>query len=286
MKVFISFSSQDKEFALRLSESLKFHGVDAWCYLWEMKVGDSLIDKINEGLKASDYLIVILSKNSLDSHWVKKELNAGFMLEARGNFKIIPALIEDCGERMPPLLQEKIYADFRRDFSIGFKEIRRALGVAGMVDQTVYQNEKGEEQKFPNNKLIEIDKMRAIKRDDKLYVDLPEQSGYSEITNEGVLHKNKYFEVEWDSLTQKARKFELKDINQYKIILPDEKDILEKTVTQVGDIVIEKYKCKFGAEFELQKDIGGKLIGFSQNENCRLQGNVKNKTISFGPNLQ
>ncbi|OGF20573.1 hypothetical protein A2316_00475 [Candidatus Falkowbacteria bacterium RIFOXYB2_FULL_38_15] len=284
MKVFISFSSQDKKFVLNLSEALKSHGVDVWCYLWEMKAGDSLINKINDGLNSSDHLIAILSKNSLDSHWVKKELNAGFMLEVKGNFKIIPALIDNCKEQLPPLLQERIYADFRRDFAVGFKEIRQALGVLGMVDKTVYQDETGKERKFSEDQFIEINKMRALRRDDKLYIDFPEDGGYSEITDEIIFHKNKYFEVEWDNLIQKPRKFELKNISQYKVILPDGNDILEKTVTRVGSINIEKYKCKFGAEFELQKDTDGKLIGFSQNENCRLQANVKYQTLSFGSN--
>lgn len=52
---------------------------------------------IEEGLEASDFLIIILSKNSVNSSWVRKELNAFLCDEISSeNVKVLLALIDDC----------------------------------------------------------------------------------------------------------------------------------------------------------------------------------------------
>ena len=46
-----------------------------------MTPGDSLIEKISDGIESSDKLVVFLSPNSVDSNWVKKEVATGLILE-------------------------------------------------------------------------------------------------------------------------------------------------------------------------------------------------------------
>jgi hypothetical protein len=52
-KVFLSHASEDKgRFVLDFARQLRENGVDVWLDQWEMKPGDSLVDKIfDEGLK-------------------------------------------------------------------------------------------------------------------------------------------------------------------------------------------------------------------------------------------
>ena len=75
-KVFISHSSNDKDFASRLAYDLEQNGIPVWFDLWEVKVGDSIVEKIELGLQECDYLIIILSKTSTTSRWVQEELSA------------------------------------------------------------------------------------------------------------------------------------------------------------------------------------------------------------------
>lgn len=73
---------------------------------WEIKVGDSITEKINEAIRRNDYLIVVLSKASVKSEWVKKELNAALMKELKKkSVVVLPLLMEDC--EVPPLIADK-----------------------------------------------------------------------------------------------------------------------------------------------------------------------------------
>ena len=79
-KAFISHSSLDKtRFIIPFAKKLLEDGVDAWVDKWEILLGDSLVEKIfNEGMEQSNYVIVVVSKNSVNSQWVKEEINSGY----------------------------------------------------------------------------------------------------------------------------------------------------------------------------------------------------------------
>jgi hypothetical protein len=97
-KVFLSHASEDKErFVFEFAEKLRAKGVDVWLDRWEMFPGDSLIDKIfEEGLKNSQAVIIVLSKNSVKKRWVKEELNASMVKKINDGSKLIPVVIDDC----------------------------------------------------------------------------------------------------------------------------------------------------------------------------------------------
>lgn len=120
--VFISYSSNDRSFAARLASDLKANGLRVWYDQWVLKVGDSLIDKIGRGVSNNDYLVIILSKSSIASEWVRKELNTALVREVRESRVIIlPVLIEDCA--VPAFLSDKVYADFRHDYGLGLRKL-------------------------------------------------------------------------------------------------------------------------------------------------------------------
>jgi len=124
--VSLSYSSQDKAFVERLAKELREAGTGVWFDQWEIKVGDSIVDKINQGIQQNDYLAIVLSPDSVASDWVRKELNAALVKELHARrVVILPILYRDC--EIPPLIAEKKYADFRRDYSQGFGELLDAL---------------------------------------------------------------------------------------------------------------------------------------------------------------
>lgn len=126
MGVFISYSSKDREFVEKLCKMLIQKHIGVWLDKWEMRPGDSLIDKIQNGLETSSHLLVVLSPNYIQSEWCKKEQNAGIMKEIKAKEVIlIPILLEDC--EIPIFLQEKVYADFRKNFYSGFSELIASL---------------------------------------------------------------------------------------------------------------------------------------------------------------
>lgn len=126
-KVFISHSSIDKEFANKLAHDLRERKIDVWYDTWEMKVGDSLTKRIQEGIQESSYLIVVLSPNSVKSHWVEVELRAALNREIEsGEIFVLPALWQPC--EIPVFLKDKVYADFQLDYNKGIQSLLFSIG--------------------------------------------------------------------------------------------------------------------------------------------------------------
>ncbi len=110
--IFLSHTSEDKPFVRRLKESLENHGVTkVWLDEAEIQIGDSLIKKIDEGLRMTKYIGVILSPRSIKSNWVEKELEIAMNREiGTGEVVVLPLVMEECD--LPTFLQGKLYADF------------------------------------------------------------------------------------------------------------------------------------------------------------------------------
>jgi hypothetical protein len=124
---FISYSHEDASFVDQLAEDLVASGVGVWLDRWEIRVGDSISDRIQSGLQESDYLLVVLSPNSVNSPWVHEELNAARFrqLESR-RVVVLPVLYQDC--EIPPLMTDKYYADCREErYRRGLQELLAVL---------------------------------------------------------------------------------------------------------------------------------------------------------------
>ena len=122
IRVFICYSIRDASFADKLTRDLTSIGMDIFYAKWDIKVGESIVEKINEALISHDHLVIILSSNSVQSDWVKRELNSSLMRQLqRKEISIKPVLMENC--QIPPLLADVKYADFREDYNAGFYEL-------------------------------------------------------------------------------------------------------------------------------------------------------------------
>lgn len=141
MPIFISHSHQDKDFVDVLAANLILRKEHVWVDRWELKVGDSLIDKIQSAIKTASALIIVLSRASVASAWCNKELSAGLIRELEERrVVVLPVILEDC--EIPLFLRDKKYADFRTDFDSGLKEIHRAI--ASITSDTQGRVEKPE----------------------------------------------------------------------------------------------------------------------------------------------
>lgn len=111
--IFLSHSHFDKQFVRHLTEDLTRNGVKVWLDEAEMGIGDSLIEKIREGIDSMDYLGAVISQHSVKSPWVRREIDVAMNQEIEGRrLKVLPILIDDCD--LPGFLLGKIYADFRK----------------------------------------------------------------------------------------------------------------------------------------------------------------------------
>jgi hypothetical protein len=123
---FLSHSSADKPFIRQLAADLTANGIGVWLDEQRIRVGDSIPDKIAQGLAESDYFLIGMSNKSSESAWVQKELNNALMTEMqRRNVNILPLKLDD--SPMPHIIAEKKYADFSKSYKSGLEELLKAL---------------------------------------------------------------------------------------------------------------------------------------------------------------
>ena len=65
--IFLSHSHRDKPFARRLAADLRHAGHMVWIDEAEIQIGDSLIEKIRDGIDRVEFVAAILSSASIES---------------------------------------------------------------------------------------------------------------------------------------------------------------------------------------------------------------------------
>jgi hypothetical protein len=125
-KAFLSYSHADRNIAVRVAEGLRAGGIEVWFDQWEIVGGDSLIRKIfEEGLAGADAFIILLSEDSVQSRWVREELDVALIKRIEGVTRVIPVLIGDV--QVPNPLRPLKGIDMSRDFDTALHELRKAI---------------------------------------------------------------------------------------------------------------------------------------------------------------
>jgi hypothetical protein len=125
-RVFLAHSSEDKSFVQNLAERLEHADVRVWLDEWEILVGDSIVERIEHGLRESDYLVVVLSRASVSSPWVRRELNSALMRQlADRSITVLPVLKEPC--HIPAIIADLYYADCSQSFDKGVTDLVNSI---------------------------------------------------------------------------------------------------------------------------------------------------------------
>jgi hypothetical protein len=125
MKVFISYSTKDQSLANKLYNGLRDRAIPAWIDRMEIRAGDSLIEKIKEGIASSDALLALVTKNSVISKWVKEEIRIASQLQKKGKApRIIPLVVESC--EVPNNLKDIVYLRINMK-NLNIMEIKKAI---------------------------------------------------------------------------------------------------------------------------------------------------------------
>lgn len=130
VSVFLSHSSADKNFVRKLANDLETQNVKCWIDDAEIKIGESLLEKIRHGIDNVDYLVVVLSPNSILSHWVQREIDVAMNQGIHGKIvKILPIMYKKCNP--PGFLIERLYADFTDevDYEESFEKFIKSMGI-------------------------------------------------------------------------------------------------------------------------------------------------------------
>jgi hypothetical protein len=103
--IFISYSHADKELARALAEALRRRGLKVWIDEGELKLGDSLIERIATAIAEVEFFLTLVSESSRNSNWCRKELALAVTGElGREGVKVLPVRVD--GAEMPAALAD------------------------------------------------------------------------------------------------------------------------------------------------------------------------------------
>ena len=91
-RIFVSHCTEDREFVENeIVSLLRKHGLDTWYSRTDIGAATNLEQDIRTALVTCDWFLVVMSKASLASRWVKTEVHWA-MEERQG--RIVPVMIE------------------------------------------------------------------------------------------------------------------------------------------------------------------------------------------------
>jgi len=131
---FISHDSRDKDEVVRpLARQLKSMAVPVWYDEYSLSVGDSLREKIEEGLKQCKYCIIVLTPNFLKKGgWAKREYQSVFTREIVEDRNVVLPIwsgvtVEDVYE-YSPILADRVGLDWSKGVEeVGTKLYRKLM---------------------------------------------------------------------------------------------------------------------------------------------------------------
>ncbi|HLJ49105.1 MAG TPA: toll/interleukin-1 receptor domain-containing protein [Bryobacteraceae bacterium] len=125
---FISYSTKNGAFAQRLHVDLQASGLRVWFAPEDLKIGDRFQERIEESIRLYDKVMIILSRASIQSAWVEREVNAAWERERREKRLVLfPIRIDNAVMTAPAPWA----ADLRRQRHIG--------DFSGWKDHDAYQ---------------------------------------------------------------------------------------------------------------------------------------------------
>jgi len=131
-RIFISYSRKNKQFVERLHSDLVNEGHYVWIDTIEIKAGEDIHTRIAEGVAEADFVIVVLSKNSLNSEYVKRELYKTFDKQIKAKSVIaIPVLLDKFSKEHIPLpFAGMKFVDFivKSKYLESFAELLKSVG--------------------------------------------------------------------------------------------------------------------------------------------------------------
>ena len=129
-QIFISYSRVDITFVEQLVSDLKALGLDVWYDLSGLDGGVRWRIEIEKAIRESQYVLVVLSPDSVASEWVERE----YLFSSKYGKKIIPLFYRRCD--LPMYYLNVQYIDVQgANYKRNFGEVLRTLGVQPVVQK-------------------------------------------------------------------------------------------------------------------------------------------------------
>lgn len=134
--IFISHSSKDDDFVKDLREALESSGLTVWVDSRNLRGGAKLAQEVEQAIKQARQVIVVLSPNTINSPWVREEIQKALEVERKRKdegYRVIPALLPGVEPSALPLWFDEEPVGVRVGIKVGglseaLPEILAALG--------------------------------------------------------------------------------------------------------------------------------------------------------------
>jgi len=106
-------------------------GIKCWFDSQEIQWGDSIPQRISDGLQKSQFVLVVISENSVNRRWPLKEISAAIAAEvSHGAVRVLPLYVGDRRklEQLVPLLADKHGLTWNGNPENVVEALRRRLG--------------------------------------------------------------------------------------------------------------------------------------------------------------
>ena len=103
-QVFLSYTSDNSDLARQIAEALESNGIETWWDKWCIYPGDSLRQKIDEGISGCTHFLVLLTPQSIDKNWVNQEIDAGLVRKLNDQCRFLPVRYGLPASSLPPLI--------------------------------------------------------------------------------------------------------------------------------------------------------------------------------------
>lgn len=124
--VFVSHRGNDTREAEHLAEELRDAGHRVWIDKWKIDLGDSIVERINEGLEGATYLVLCYSSSGVQTPWMGREWMSTLARQLNGEgVQILPIMLT--GGKPPAILADVKYADLTQEWSAGVDELLKAI---------------------------------------------------------------------------------------------------------------------------------------------------------------
>lgn len=124
--MFVSYRTPDAALAEKLATAVREEGHDVWLDQWEIAVGDSIVERIDQGLTGLSYLLLCYSAAGNETAWQGREWRPTLARQLAGEpVKILPVRIS--GGTPPAILRDIRYADLVRDWDKGVRDLLAAI---------------------------------------------------------------------------------------------------------------------------------------------------------------
>jgi hypothetical protein len=93
--IFISHATKDDAFVKALRLALEAQGLSIWIDSRNLRGGDKLAPEIQKAISEASHVIVVLSPNTVNSPWVRREIQLALRVEQQrqGDFRVVPVLL-------------------------------------------------------------------------------------------------------------------------------------------------------------------------------------------------